>query len=140
MLVENAAIARTLVELFAARFDPVRAAGASIAEELRHRIVDGCDAVPRLDHDRILRGFLALVDATLRTNRYLRRRRDGAGAHLALKFDSAAVPDVPRPSPTGRSSCTARRWRASTSAGDRWRGAASGGASGPTTTAARSSA
>ena len=58
VLVENAVIARTIVELFAARFDPVRAAGASIAEELRHRIVDGCDAVPRLDHDRILRGFL----------------------------------------------------------------------------------
>ena len=94
VLVENAAIARGLVELFAARFDPVRAAGQSIAEELRHRIVDGCDAVPRLDHDRILRGFLALVDATLRTNRYT-----AGGAHLALKFDSAAVPDIPRPVP-----------------------------------------
>ncbi len=95
VLVENAAISRTLIELFAARFDPVRAAGASIAEELRHRIVDGCDAVPRLDHDRILRGFLALVDATLRTNRYL----GGTDGHLALKFDSAAVPDIPRPVP-----------------------------------------
>ncbi|MEA2686843.1 MAG: glutamate dehydrogenase [Actinomycetota bacterium] len=97
VLVENAVIARNLVDLFGARFDPVRAAGASIADELRRRIVDGCDAVPRLDHDRILRGFLALVDATLRTNRYL----PGAGgvSHLALKFDSAAVPDVPRPVP-----------------------------------------
>ncbi len=96
VLVENAAVAHTLVELFVARFDPVRSAGTSIAEELRHRIVDGCDAVPRLDHDRILRGFLALVDATLRTNRYVR----GAGSdHLALKFDSGAVPDIPRPVP-----------------------------------------
>ena len=89
VLVENAAIARTILELFAARFDPVRAVGASIAEELRNRVVDGCDAVPRLDHDRILRGFLALVDATLRTNRYL-PTGDGRGpSHLALKFDSA---------------------------------------------------
>ena len=93
VLVENAVISRTILELFAARFDPVRAAGESIAEELRHRIVDGCDAVPRLDHDRIVRGFLALVDATLRTNRYL------GGSHIALKFDSAAVPDIPRPVP-----------------------------------------
>ena len=101
VLVENPAIARTIVELFAARFDPVRAAGASIAEELRNRVVDGCDAVPRLDHDRILRGFLALVDATLRTNRYLGTtpRDGGPVAHLALKFDSSAVPDMPRPVP-----------------------------------------
>ncbi|MEA2718117.1 MAG: glutamate dehydrogenase [Actinomycetota bacterium] len=99
VLVANAAIARCLLELFAARFDPVRAAGTSIANELRNRIVDGCDAVPRLDHDRILRGFLALVDATLRTNRYLPNRPATGAAHLALKFDSEAVPDVPRPVP-----------------------------------------
>ncbi len=100
VLVENAGISRTLLDLFAARFDPVRAAGASIAEELRHRIVDGCDGVPRLDHDRILRGFLALVDATLRTNRYVHLGSGGGvGGHLALKFDSAAVPDAPRPVP-----------------------------------------
>ncbi|HVF13914.1 MAG TPA: NAD-glutamate dehydrogenase domain-containing protein, partial [Acidimicrobiales bacterium] len=100
VLVENAVISRSLVELFGARFDPVRAAGASIAEELRNRIVDGCDAVARLDHDRILRGFLALVDATLRTNRYVRPDSGpGAGAHLALKVDSAAVPEMPRPVP-----------------------------------------
>ncbi len=96
VLVDNAVVTRAILELFEARFDPVRAAGTSIAEELRHRIVDGCDAVPRLDHDRILRGFLALVDATLRTNRYLGA---GQGSHLALKFDSAAVPDIPRPVP-----------------------------------------
>ena len=99
VLVENAAISRTIVELFAARFDPVRAAGSSIAEELRRRVVDGCDAVPRLDHDRILRGFLALVDATLRTNRYLHPGRGAGSTHLALKIDSGAVPDVPRPVP-----------------------------------------
>jgi len=99
VLVENAAVSRHLIELFAARFDPVRAAGASIAEELRNRIVDGCDAVARLDHDRILRGFLALVDATLRTNRYLHPDEATAGSHLALKFDSGAVPDAARPVP-----------------------------------------
>ncbi|MEA2900722.1 MAG: glutamate dehydrogenase [Actinomycetota bacterium] len=99
VLVENAAIARTILELFAARFDPVRAAGASIAEELRNRLIDGCDGVPRLDHDRILRGFLALVDATLRTNRYLHTGSGIGSTHIALKFDSSAVPDVPRPIP-----------------------------------------
>ena len=94
VLVEHAATAAALVDLFAALFDPVRQAGPEVVAELRQRVQDGCDAVARLDHDRILRGFLALVDATLRTNRYLT-----TGDHLALKLDSAAVPGMPRPVP-----------------------------------------
>ena len=94
VLVENAATASALVELFAARFDPSWDDGPEVAEELRRQVVDSCDAVELLDHDRILRGFLALVDATVRTNRYLR-----AGDHLALKLRSPLVPDVPRPVP-----------------------------------------
>ena len=94
VLVEHPGIAAALVDLFAAHFDPARDATPEVVAALRRRVVDGCDAVDRLDHDRILRGFLSLVDATLRTNRYLT-----AGDHIALKFDSAAVPGMPRPVP-----------------------------------------
>ena len=104
VLVDHAPIAVAMVELFAALFDPGPerpperdggpAADADLVAELRRRVVDHCDAVARLDHDRILRGFLALIDATLRTNRYGR-----AGDHLALKFESAAVPGMPSPVP-----------------------------------------
>ena len=94
VLVENAGVARALVDLFAARFDPAPEVAPAAVAEVRQRVVAGCDAVARLDHDRILRGFLALVDATLRTNRYV-----AGGPHLALKFDSARVPEVPRPVP-----------------------------------------
>ncbi|MGI8809163.1 MAG: NAD-glutamate dehydrogenase domain-containing protein [Acidimicrobiales bacterium] len=100
VLVDNAPIAAGLVELFAALFDPARQAGPEVVGELRQRVADGCDAVARLDHDRVLRGFLALVDATMRTNRYV---HIGPGLptvdHLALKLDSAAVPGMPRPVP-----------------------------------------
>ena len=94
VLVENAATAKALVDLFAARFDPTASAAPEVADALRQQVLAGCDATVLLDHDRILRGFLALVDATVRTNRYLTR-----GNHLALKLSSAAVPDVPRPVP-----------------------------------------
>ncbi|HWC10854.1 MAG TPA: NAD-glutamate dehydrogenase domain-containing protein [Acidimicrobiales bacterium] len=94
VLVQNAPTAKALADLFAARFDPVRNAGPEVADALRQQVLAGCDATVLLDHDRILRGFLALVDATLRTNRYLT-----AGNHLALKLSSGAVPDVPRPVP-----------------------------------------
>ncbi len=56
VLVDNAAISAGLVELFAALFDPGRSAGPEVVAELRQRVSDGCDAVARLDHDRILRG------------------------------------------------------------------------------------
>ncbi|HTJ76307.1 MAG TPA: NAD-glutamate dehydrogenase domain-containing protein [Acidimicrobiales bacterium] len=94
VLVEHAPAAAALLDLFAAMFDPVRDAGPEVIAELRRRVLDGCDAVARLDHDRILRGFLALVDATLRTNHYL-----AASEYIVLKFDSAAVPGMPRPVP-----------------------------------------
>ncbi|MDQ4097997.1 MAG: NAD-glutamate dehydrogenase, partial [Actinomycetota bacterium] len=94
VLVANGAAARDLLELFTTRFDPARGASPDVVAAHHRRVVDACDAVARLDHDRVLRGFLALIDATLRTNQFL----DGS-THLALKFDSAAVPDVRRPIP-----------------------------------------
>ncbi len=96
VLVDNAPIAAGLVDLFAARFDPAKDMSPHDVARLRQRLVAACDGVARLDHDRILRGFLALVDATLRTNRYL---GGVPPLHLALKLDSHAVPDVPRPVP-----------------------------------------
>jgi len=94
VLTENTAAARAIVDLFAARFDPSLDPGPDTIAELRSQIIDSCDAVSLLDHDRIMRGFLSLVDATVRTNRYL-----GDSAHLALKLQSAGVPDIPRPVP-----------------------------------------
>jgi len=110
VLTDNAGTAKAILELFAARFDPALDAGPDVVVELRNRIIDGCDAVSLLDHDRILRGFLALVDATVRTNRYLgdgperpAERGDRSagrdGDHLVLKLQSSAIPDIPRPVP-----------------------------------------
>ncbi|HEX8006251.1 MAG TPA: NAD-glutamate dehydrogenase domain-containing protein, partial [Trebonia sp.] len=65
----NPAITRLLVRLFESRFDPAKQSGAAerceaIAEELRGAL----DEVVSLDHDRILRSYLGLIEATLRTN------------------------------------------------------------------------
>ncbi len=94
-LVENPDATRALIDLFDARFNPDRAPSDDDIAKLREQVTVCCDAVERLDHDRILRTFLALVDATLRTNRY---RHEPPGC-IALKFDSGAVPQVPKPVP-----------------------------------------
>ena len=99
----NATVASALIRLFEARFDPAKAHGTRTAEQaaaqLVARIRSALDAVTSLDEDRILRAYLKLVLATLRTNFY---RRDPAGAplpYLSFKLDPAALPDLPLPRP-----------------------------------------
>jgi NAD-specific glutamate dehydrogenase len=62
-------IARLLVDLFHARFDPARERGSADAEaaELSGRITAEIDDVGSLDEDRILRSFLGVILATTRT-------------------------------------------------------------------------
>jgi glutamate dehydrogenase len=96
----NPAITRLLVRLFESRFDPMLQGGAeerctAITEELRSAL----DEVVSLDHDRILRSYLALIEATLRTN-YFQRAGDGhPSPYLVLKLASERVPVVPAPRP-----------------------------------------
>ena len=138
-------LARLLVELFEARFDPATgsetsaqirkgqerfeaqlrglagddAAALAALQELvdarssgRERQVDAArttlkrllDRVSSLDEDRILRGFIGVIDATLRTSYYVPReggaRRDGGPAdYISFKLDSSRVPELPKPRP-----------------------------------------
>ena len=133
-------LARLLVELFEARFDPstgseskaeiaegqarlkaaleVLAAGdeatikalqvvvgarkadrAAQQEATRATLLKLMDRVSSLDEDRILRSFMGVIDATLRTSYY---QTDAAGEHghcISFKFDSSKVPDLPKPRP-----------------------------------------
>jgi glutamate dehydrogenase len=104
-LLENPQIARRAVALFAARFDPDThhsEAAQRLGEELRAAI----DTVQSLDADRILRRFVAVVEAMLRTN-YYRNEGDGppstpatgVPACLAFKLDPARLEFLPRPRP-----------------------------------------
>jgi glutamate dehydrogenase len=103
-LVSHPEVVRALIELFQARFDPAVDVSDDDLQPLRQRVLDRCDAVERLDHDRIMRSFLTLIEATLRTNHYrsdaVTQRADGrALPYLALKLDPTRVPDVPKPVP-----------------------------------------
>jgi glutamate dehydrogenase len=107
VLIGNPRIARLLVRLFESRFDPhlnsrVGSApdvheelGSAIAEEIEGAL----DAVTSLDEDRILRSFLSMIRATLRTNYYQRTPGGAPKPYLSLKFDPEAIPDLPLPRP-----------------------------------------
>ena len=118
-MVSHPGIARDLVELWQARFDPARyvgvpgtdagdAAGAVApgpdpsADEaaVAARVLDALDDVSSLDHDRIIRAFLGVIRAGLRTNFY--QVGDGDAEHkpyVSLKLNPKAVPDLPAPRP-----------------------------------------
>ncbi len=98
-LIEHPEVARALVELFDTKFDPDRNASRDEIDAARERVVELCDAIERLDTDRILRGYLGMIDATLRTNRYIGLNDQMIRPYLSLKFDSRAVPDMPKPVP-----------------------------------------
>ncbi|MGO4326701.1 NAD-glutamate dehydrogenase [Cupriavidus sp. 2TAF22] len=99
-LTGNPAIAAQLVELFVARFDPATETGrAARCEKLLHAIGAALDQVPNLDEDRILRLFLGVINATVRTN-YFRHGADGGPRPcLSFKFDPSRVPGLPEPRP-----------------------------------------
>ncbi len=111
VLRSNTTVTRLLVRLFESRFDPARQAGQTersdaITEEIRGEL----DDVAVLDHDRVLRAYLGLILATLRTNYFADHAAGqaagpaaaGGPAHapyLVVKLDAAAVPDLPAPRP-----------------------------------------
>ncbi len=96
-LARNTQIVRGLVDVFDARFDPKATDGvvertvhvASVRAQLDEQL----DAVPSLDDDRICRAFLALIDATTRTNAFI------DPAALAVKLIPTALAFVPAPRP-----------------------------------------
>ena len=94
----NAAITRLLVRLFESRFDPAKQAGETErSEAITEEIRGALDAVASLDDDRILRSYLGLITATLRTNYY--STAFGPVPCLVVKMNAREVPGLPAPWP-----------------------------------------
>jgi glutamate dehydrogenase len=90
-------IARQIVGLFEARFDPAR------SDRDAHRRIEeidqAIDAVESLDQDQILRSFLAIVSSMLRTN-FFQTGANGRPKHyLSFKLDPQKLPWLPQPRP-----------------------------------------
>jgi glutamate dehydrogenase len=118
-LVSNPAIGTDLVELFETRFDPERFDGIpgvdrEVAERaLGRKVLRALEDVGSLDHDRIIRSFVAVINAALRTNFYQEptaadAEREGKSeggeapaykSYLSLKLNPKALPDLPAPRP-----------------------------------------
>ena len=97
----NAAIAKRLVQLFKARFDPTGTAEAGVKIlVLTDEIENALDSVESPDEDRIIRRFLAVIRATLRTNYFQKEAEGATKPYLSFKFNPMQLPGLPEPKPT----------------------------------------
>ncbi|SFQ68454.1 glutamate dehydrogenase [Halopseudomonas formosensis] len=99
-LANHAPIARELVRLFKTRFFLARKPSAGeLEQKLEQAILSALDGVAVLNEDRILRRYLDLIKATLRTNFYQTDAQGQPKDYFSLKFNPAAIPELPLPRP-----------------------------------------
>ncbi|MBM7060918.1 NAD-glutamate dehydrogenase [Pseudomonas sp. UL073] len=102
-LVNHVDIARELVRLFKTRFYLARKLAADDLadkqQKLEQAILVALDNVAVLNEDRILRRYLDLIKATLRTNFYQPAADGQAKSYFSFKLNPRAIPDIPKPVP-----------------------------------------
>ena len=115
-LAANPGIAAMLVELFLVRLDPDRQRATPAAKHEKHekdaaieqldaelevmiRIEAALDEVANLDEDRILRSYIGVVRATLRTNYFQHGAGGAPKSYVSFKFDPQRIPELPEPRP-----------------------------------------
>ncbi|WP_419307967.1 NAD-glutamate dehydrogenase [Chromohalobacter israelensis] len=98
-LASHPEITRELVTLFELRFDPDDTASEDEVDECVARIEGLLDQVASLNDDLLLRRYVALIQATLRTNYYQRREGGEPKDYIAFKLEPTRVPDMPKPRP-----------------------------------------
>ncbi|RLA48478.1 MAG: NAD-glutamate dehydrogenase [Gammaproteobacteria bacterium] len=96
-------ITPSIVELFLTRFSPVFDGDEDWRGQrelaVEKGILDALDEVQNLGEDRIIRQFVKVIKATLRTN-FFQEADDGAlKPYFSFKFRPSAIPDIPQPVP-----------------------------------------
>ncbi|MEP3824595.1 MAG: NAD-glutamate dehydrogenase [Marinobacter sp.] len=102
-LVNHVGLTNTLLEYFDVRFNPDRYKSAAKCEAAQQKLEiefhAGLDNVDNLSEDRVLRLYLELMQATLRTNYFQPDAEGKPKPYISLKFDPTRIPDVPLPLP-----------------------------------------
>lgn len=96
----NANIAKDLIALFLVLHDPAKTAKAKTqALKIENQILQALELVTSLDEDKIIRRFLDLIKATLRTNYFQATPTGKPKDYLSFKLNSRVIPELPLPMP-----------------------------------------
>ncbi|MCB1690631.1 MAG: NAD-glutamate dehydrogenase [Halioglobus sp.] len=96
-------ITGAIVELFLTRFAPDFEGDDNFRQEreqaLEQRILQALEEVPNLGQDRIIRQFVRVIKATLRTNFFQLDETGALKSYFSFKLRPSDIPDVPQPVP-----------------------------------------
>ena len=100
VLESHAKLVQLLTRKFELQFDPAIPATRRKRELKRtdEAVARGVTKARNVDEDRILSAFAGGIEATLRTNYYL-RDNDAPKRYISIKLDPARLPEVPLPKP-----------------------------------------
>lgn len=133
-------ITRLLVAFFRARFEPGRQSSSKVqalVERIAGSISEALEKVQNLNDDKILRRYLELMRATLRTNYFqtaLTASRKSTSSSSSIRMRS---PNFRCRGPCTKSLCTPLGWKGCICAVARWLAADCAGPTGARTTAPR---
>lgn len=92
-------IAILLVQLFNQKFDPKIKRSSKKEEALLEKVKEQLENVSNLDDDRIIRRYLDLILATLRTNFYQKDAEGNEKSYVSYKMLPELIPEMPLPRP-----------------------------------------
>ncbi len=92
-------IAKLLINAFNLRFDPKAKTTDKAKTKLYEEIESSLDSVANLDDDRIIRRFVEMIKATIRTNYFQPHPETGVKPYISFKILPSEISDVPLPLP-----------------------------------------
>ncbi|MEH6453903.1 MAG: NAD-glutamate dehydrogenase domain-containing protein, partial [Psychromonas sp.] len=95
-LLSHSPLVTQIVELFKMRFDPSKAGDLQQQENLEEQILTALNDVSNLNEDKVLRKYVELIMATLRTN-YFQKEQGQDKSFVSFKFDHDKITDIPLP-------------------------------------------
>ncbi len=98
-LIRYPKLAGLLLELFRRRFSPKLKQDGKLLDKLHNQIIDQLDNVANLDDDRIIRRYMEMIEATLRTNYYQADRLGRDKRYISFKISPRDISDMPLPLP-----------------------------------------
>jgi glutamate dehydrogenase len=95
-LLDHSKLVKELVTLFKLRFDPSRTIDLEKQQNLEMKILTALNDVTNLNEDRVLRKYVELIMATLRSN-YFQENEGENKSYISFKFDHSKICDIPLP-------------------------------------------
>ncbi|MFT5653595.1 MAG: glutamate dehydrogenase [Psychromonas sp.] len=95
-MLDHSKLVIELVQLFKLRFDPSNEINLEKQKKLEEKILTSLNDVTNLNEDRVLRQYVELIMATIRTN-YFQKSEGENQPYISFKFDHAKLSEIPLP-------------------------------------------